>query len=61
MQPLTTITTYRDGQKVVSLFWTVSEMLDYAREEVKWENTARVQCKEYDLDLRGDFVTKETL
>lgn len=57
MQPLTVITTYRDGNKVVSLFRTVSEMLDYAKEEVKWESTMRVQCKEYDLDLKGDFAS----
>jgi hypothetical protein len=58
MQPLTVITTYREGdkvKKVMTQFPTISQMLDYAREEVKWEDTIRVQCKEYDLDLKGDF------
>ena len=60
MQPLTVITTYRDGTKQMSQFPTVSQMLDYAREEIKWENTIRVQCKEYDLDLKGDFASFQT-
>jgi hypothetical protein len=56
MQPVIAITTYRGGHKVVSQFQTIGQMLDYAREEIKWENTMRVQCKEYDLDLKGDFA-----
>lgn len=37
-------------------FTSKARAIEFAEEELSWENTRRVVCAELDLDEEGDFV-----
>jgi hypothetical protein len=49
--------TYLDGETVTADFESARKAERFAREEVKWETTARAICPALDLDLVGSFAS----
>jgi hypothetical protein len=49
--------TYIDGETITTDFDNARKAERFARNEVKYENTARAICPALGLDLAGDFAS----
>lgn len=61
MESITVITTYSNGEKVITEFDRPLKAIRFMREEVKWENTHRVECPFLNLTMQGDFASYHTV
>ena len=52
------IVTLRDSEEVIrEILPNIAQAKGYIKEQLKWENTARVVCASLEIDEAGDFVT----